>query len=104
MANRYTLTEKIREKYTPIVQEFIQKLEDSNPKDTDILLEVDFSDTELNPYTLGELLEELGYERGDQQENGWQLNFWIPYTKQGCKAIQVDGTGITFELKLMEKN
>jgi hypothetical protein len=97
--SRYILTNDVKGIYAPIVQEFIKKLEaneEENPK-------LNLSDTKLNPYTLIELLEELGYSKEDQDENGWQMDFWITMTKQGCKSLCIGGTGITFELNLSER-
>lgn len=97
--SRYTLKESVKNKYQKSVEDFIKKLETTNDGD---YVEKDFSDTELNPYTLGILLEDLGYERINQDDNGWQMDFWITYEKEGCKPISLQGTGITFELKLSE--
>ena len=59
--NRWILTDSVKEKYTPIVTEFIDKVESSNQEISTELLEIDFSDTELRPYTLWKILESLGY-------------------------------------------
>lgn len=58
--NRWNLTEEVKQKYTPVVKEFLESLKVPSEE----LREKDFSDTELNPYTLWELLESLGYEKG----------------------------------------
>jgi hypothetical protein len=49
-----------------------------------------------------EWIKSLGYEEGEQEENGWQFDFWIPMTKDGYRPIQVKGCGIVFELILSE--
>ena len=95
--NRYELTNEIREEYLPIVQELIKQIEESDNAEE---ICKDFSDTRLNPYTLEKLLEELGYENNEMDTNGWQMDFWIYFTKDGCKTLCLSGTGITFELKL----
>ncbi|EJW13952.1 hypothetical protein M5X02_30715 [Paenibacillus alvei] len=100
--NRWLLTEEVKQKYTPIIQGFIDKLEAMNPDEQEDLLEINLSDTGLNPYTLQELLESLGYEKTDFDDNGWQMDFWITMEKNGCKSIVIEGTGIIFELKLRE--
>lgn len=97
--NRYNLKETTKVRYLPVVKDFIENLEKWDGED---YFEKDFSDTELNPYTLGMILEELGYERVNQDDNGWQMDFWITYEKEGYKSISLEGTGITFELKLSE--
>jgi len=97
--NRWKLTEEVRNKYTPIVTKFIEELE-SIPETSTELLEKDFSDTELNPSTLLELLEYLGYENQRQEDNGWELDFWIYVSKPNFKPICIQGCGMTFELRL----
>lgn len=97
--NRWSLTEEVKQKYTPVVKEFLESLKVPSSE----LREKDFSDTELNPYTLWELLESLGYKKGDQCENGWEMDFWIPFTKDGEVDIEIVACGQTFELILREK-
>lgn len=103
MTNRWTLKDEVRDKYIPVVQEFISKLESINPEDTKELLEINLSNTELNPFTLVKVLESVGYEQTNQDDNGWQMDFWITMSKSGFKPLYVKGTGIIFELKLSEK-
>lgn len=98
--NRWTLTDEVKAKYTPIVEEFIKEVENSDPEAD--FLEKDFSDTELNPYTLWQLMESLGYKQGYLDTNGWEMDFWIPFTKENCKPLVVSGCGITFTLTLAE--
>ena len=100
--NRWVLTDQITEKYIGSVQDFINKLENANREDSNELLVQDFSETELNPYTLCELLQIWGYERDNQEDNGWELDFWITMVKEGYRPISVEGCGMTFELKLSE--
>lgn len=94
--NRYELTEKVKEKFTPIVEEFIKKAEEKEFADD--LLEL--TGTELNPYTAWKLLEEFGYNKDDIDTNGWEMDFWITMKKDGFTDISIRGTGITFELNL----
>lgn len=94
--NRYELTDEVREKFTPTVKEFIEKAQEKEFAGD--LLEL--TGTELNPYTIWKLLEELGYEKNDFDTNGWELDFWITMVKSDFKDISIRGTGITFELNL----
>lgn len=98
MRNGYELATDVREKYVPIVKKFIDELEASQDASPDIYK--DFSRTELNPYTLGIILTELGYEEDGFDENGWEMDFWITYKKPGCKTLTLAGTGIIFEMVL----
>lgn len=91
MTNRWTLTKEVRREFTPIIQKFI---------DDKSLSSLDLSDTKLNPYTLGEILEELGYEKTEIDSNGWEMDFSIHYNKEGHTELVLSGTGITFELKI----
>lgn len=100
--NRWKLKDEIKLKYMPIVKKFIEGVEKVDIENSDELLKKDFSDTELNPYTLGIILENLGYERNNQDDNGWELDFWITYTKKGYRPIMINGCGMTFELQLSE--
>lgn len=101
--NRWRLSEEVKAKYTPIVQEFIDQVEAVDPETATDYLVKDLSDTELNPSTLSELLDGMGYKKGDMQTNGWQYDFWITFEKNGCRPLSVSGCGYTFELKLTEK-
>ena len=98
--NKWELTDSVRNEYGPRVQEILDLL-DANAGEGD-LQEFDLSDTGFNPYTLCKYLEELGYEKGPQDDNGWQLDFWIPFSKEGHTPIEVFGTGITFTLGIAE--
>jgi len=94
----WALTDEVKERFTPIIQEFIDKIETMDYVDEESGLNL--SDTELNGYTLWKLLEDLGYEQTELDHNGWQMDFWIRFEKEGFKTLSVDGTGITFELAL----
>lgn len=96
LMSRWQLADEVRNKFTPIVKEFINKVE-SEEFPEDIL---QLTDTELNPYALWKLLEELGYEEVNTDRNGWQMDFWITFKKEGFKTLTIEGTGITFEFKL----
>jgi hypothetical protein len=102
--NRWTLTDKAKEVYTPIIQEFIDLLERTEEGDDDNLF-LDFSDKIIiNPYTLWKLLEELGYETLDSDQNGWQMDYWIYFHKKGFKKLCIEGTAITHAFKLKLKS
>jgi len=100
--NRWHLTEEVKIKFTPIVEQFIGEVENIDIEERKELLEKDFSDTELNPSRLGELLEELGYEEENRNDNGWELDFDITMIKEGHRPLVIRGCGMTFELMLCE--
>lgn len=101
--NRWELSEDVKEKHTLVVQEFINQVELNKPQNDSDLLEINLSDTELNPFTLQKLLESLGYQETDHHNEGWQLEYRITMQKDGFKSLDINGSGITFELKLSEK-
>ena len=100
--NRYQLDESVRKKYIPIIREHIHKIANCNLEDASRFeISLDLSDTELNPYILGMILvHDFGYEEKDMDRNGWQMDFWIYYTKEGMPELCIEGCGITFELTL----
>ena len=97
--NRWVLADDVKNKYGLCVQEFLKLIDNSNAEE---LRRIDLSDSEFNPYTLCAYMKELGYEQGSQDNNGWELDFWIPFRKSGHTPVEVRGTGMTFELELGE--
>lgn len=97
--SRWDLPDSVTEKFGHIVQKFLEELNTSTSEE---LREIDLSDSGFNPYTLCTYLEHLGYEKGTQDDNGWELDFWIPFRKEGHTPVEVYGTGIIFELGLRE--
>lgn len=93
----------MREEYFPVVTQFIADLETNTVReDGDDGPLLDLTNTKMNPYTLGIMLQSMGYKKKDFQSNGWEFDFWIKYSKEGCKPLLVWGTGITFNLWLQE--
>ena len=104
--SKWELTEEVEAKFTPIVKEFIDENEGADLTEEDQKDnrgELDLTDTELNPYTLWKLLEKLGYKKDEMEINGWEIDFWITFVKEGFKSLEIDCTGITFEMKLNVK-
>lgn len=100
--NRYQLDKSVRKKYLPIIKEHIHRIANCNFEESSRFeLSLDLSDTELNPYTLGWMLvNDFGYEEDDMDRNGWQMDFWVYYTKDDMPSLCIEGCGITFELTL----
>lgn len=111
--NRWTLTEEVKEKYKPIIQEFLNKMESLTGEQIESMDNDEFclelSDTELRPYTLLELMKEFGYGDENFDDNGWELDFWIDITKSEgsypstSERLCIHGCGMTFELNLSVK-
>lgn len=96
---RWELTDKEKARSAPAVLEFLKSIDEDHSGD---LKEIDLSDSDFNPFALCNYLEELGYEKGIQDDNGWQLDFWIPFRKDGHTPVEVFGTGLMFEVGLRE--
>lgn len=96
--NQWKLTDNLRNKYAPIIKEMIEKIETN----TEDVLQFDLADEQLNPSTLGYLLEETGYEQINVETNGWEMDFWITYSKKDYKNLVISGCGMTFSLSLCE--
>lgn len=93
----WKVTEEIREKYNPVILEFLDQIETISFNDS---FGIDLSNEQINPFTLKLLLEEIGYELTDQSSNGWQMDFWLTMEKDRYRTLCISGTGITFTLKL----
>lgn len=107
MENRWILTEDVRRKYKPIIEAFLNKIDDMQKDDIENseneVFEIDLSDTELRPYTLQELMKDFGYENVEFDDNGWELDFWIRMNRNNGKLadkICINGCGMTFEVKI----
>lgn len=109
--NRWILTDEIRNEFKPLVSVFFQKLENMTPEQAesaeDSEFEMNLSDMGINPYQLRQLLEEMGYEHDYQDDNGWELDFWVYMNRKDgqsfpscCERMVISGCGMTFELKL----
>lgn len=63
--------------------------------------DVDFSQENISPYQLYNVLEALGYDRNNWDSNGWEQDTWATYENPE-KDIEVSiySCGMTFELKL----
>ena len=113
--NRWKLTDEIRNNITPMVKNYLTRMETltadecDNAKYEDVIL--DLSDKGINPYQLKTLLKELGYEDTDFDKNGWEMDFWIDMSRtdgkhfeSGCETLVIAGCGMTFELRIMIKD
>lgn len=92
--SRYDIKEETKEKFLPVIKEFIWDIESDENRN------IDLSDTDLNPYTLMSILEDLGYIKEDVDVNGWEMDFSIKMISEGARDINIYGCGITFELTL----
>ncbi|AJT60962.1 hypothetical protein [Vibrio phage XZ1] len=47
---------------------------------------------EFTPFDVVNYLQEIGYEAHDLETNGWQVDFWQDFTKDGCKKLTFAGS------------
>ena len=99
MANRYYATEEQKEKFIPILQDFIDRIEAASEEEV-YSIQLNLTDKGINPAQVWDILEALGYEEDYVDHNGWELDFWINFEKEDCRTITMRGTGITFEVLL----
>lgn len=105
--NRWILEEEVKNEYIERIQDYLNKADEAIKKGikrSNLMSDLNLSDTKLNPYTLGLLLIDLGYEENEIDYNGWELEFWIDYKKKGHSNLVISGTGMTFELKLSQRD
>lgn len=109
--NRWILTDEIRDKIKPLLTEYFDKVENVTAEQVEKMtneeLGIDLSDKGINPYQLVDLLKEFGYEKEGQDDNGWELDFWIYMRRTDgktfdstCENLVIAGCGMTFELKI----
>ena len=113
--NRWHLTDEIREKFIPILKEYLNRMETmteeefcSLPEEELDLFDLNLSDMGINPYQLWQLLEEeFSYKKDSIDRNGWQQDFWIQMKRTdgkifatGCERLVISCCGMTFEITL----
>ena len=73
-----------------------------NVLETKPIDEIDLTKEDLCPGNVRKVLEELGYERYDWDENGWEQDTWYYFEhKETGKRLTLFWCGYTFSLNLM---
>lgn len=94
MGNKWKATREQKDKFVPMINEFIEKMKE-NP---DATADIDFYNQGISPTQLRDILtDELGFEEKAFDTNGWEWDFWITMSKDGIDYM-IAGTGMTFEL------
>ena len=89
----WDITREERKKFLPYIKQSIEDLKQE--RILDVYLDG------LNPSKASELLKELGYEQVDFDTNGWEMDFWITFSKPGDEPnLVLAGCGYTFDLSL----
>lgn len=102
MVNKWELNDYLRSNEIPSIKRWIDFVEvhfDELVEKQD-KTELDLSDFKINPYQLKLALEEMGFEDYDWDSNGWEMDYWIYFERNGFK-IEIQGTAMIHELKLV---
>ena len=100
--NRWDLTDEIKNGIGVRIKDWLDYIETNfhilqEEKDEEKL---DLTNCGINPYQLKNFLKELGFEEYDCDSNGWEMDYWIYFRRNGFK-IRISGTGIIHGLKLV---
>lgn len=92
--NRWNPTKEQKEKFIPMIQEFVGRME----KNLDSKEYIDFYNQGISPSQLKDILvDDLGFEEVGFGSNGWEWDFWITIRKDDVNYM-ITGTGMTFEM------
>ena len=96
----WNLTDEIRDNIGTLLYGYLLELSELDVENEEIPT-LNLSDKGISPSQLSDLLEEFGWERGEQEENGWEMDFWIPFTKHNIYyTLTLSACGHTFTLEL----
>lgn len=110
--NKWEVSDELKTKIIPALKsyfDYVESLTDEDMEDvTSDDLDLDLTDTGINPYQLREVLKsDFGYEYEDMDRNGWEMDFWIYMNRKdgksfpsGCQRMIIFGIGMTFSLGL----
>ena len=92
--SNYTLSAEKELLFEAMVNKFLEN---------DELNEVDFTGSGINFYTLGSVLEKIGYVKTEQDSNGWQMDLEIIYEKDNFPTLIIRGSALIFEIVLVKE-
>ncbi len=79
-----------------VIQKHIDRLKNSITED-----EIDLTEENINPYQVGIIMKELGWESDEVEMNGWEQERWEYFSHPDCNyRICLFSCGQTFELSL----
>ena len=84
-------TDKIPAKFHTIEKELLKEMADGLSAVIDGRLK-EFHACNITPQMVEQHLKPLGWKRGDLDSNGWQYDWWLPFTK-GKKSFTASGSG-----------
>lgn len=95
------LEELTEEKKTEIKKRLDSYLKSYHEAPDNCEEEIKLDDLDVVPYRVWEYLEELGWEQTEIDDNGWELDFWITFEKEGEPKLDLTGSGINGGLNFM---
>ena len=102
----WNLTDEVRNKFKPIVENYISLLESEELND-EHRKGIELTNQGISPMQLKKLLEELGYEDVGYDSNGWQHDFWQYMNnlnrEKYAKELCICGCGMAFDLILRSR-
>lgn len=75
-------------------RDIMQKLYDYLVKKNDYETVIDLFSAHITAGQAFDFLEELGYKHEEMDTNGWELDYWVVFTKEGSRPIIISGSGI----------
>lgn len=90
--NRWALNPSEEERYEEILSDFLSE------RDFDAT--IDLSDLNFSPSRLENFLKDKGYSAGNYETNGWEMDFFVEFTKENCTTIMMEGCLMTYELTI----
>ena len=103
MVDKLELNDYLRNNEIPSIKKWIDFVEVhfDELREKQDKIELDLSDFKINPYQLQLALEEMGFEKDEDYDiNGWEMDYWIYFERNGFK-IEIQGTAMIHELKLV---
>ena len=103
MVNKWELNDYLRNNEIPSIKKWIDFVEVhfDELREKQDKIELDLSDFKINPYQLQLALEEMGFKKDEDYDiNGWEMDYWIYFERNGFK-IEIQGTAMIHELKLV---
>ena len=95
MRGKWYLSEEELKNWAPRVEADIKELLRTGDDD------IDYTETDLNPFQLGEIVESLGWEENEVDRNGWEQDRWAYYSHPDYEdRICIFSCGMTFKLSL----
>ena len=89
------LEELTEEKKSEIKNRLDHLLKQAKEDPDNLEEELNLDDLDVIPFKVWKYLEdELGWEEVDMDHNGWEMDFYVEFKKEGEPTLQLRGSGI----------